>query len=500
MFQSPFTTRKRELKKEPSFYEKTKDFLVDKLHDSFMDFIPSDDIRQMPPQYLYPFGCLSIIFLFGIFLAVFLTGYFSQINTQYLSPIDGADSKYCDNVPISNSGIYYATQTGQWSGEEGFSYSLATYALSITNLQLTEAQYETYMWQIYQGINLLGEYAYNNTLGINVLFWMTYVWMTEGYTTQRFFLTGSPKTVFQRQKTAGGMSNINYDCVNISTSSFDQANGVLEVEYDYQQFMSSEYCSNIAEPDILGYSPYANPRLFNIEIDVQTLITAVAVNLGFLGLRDLQLISKSSFPIEYDGEVYTTSEYVNAEYPDMQPVTCIANPPRCVMILNKVIALPIFNHLGVSTTYPEPCNCTTLHASNASYSSTDQSTRDYFVNCNLFRWLSGVVFYNTTSSIPILQFSLNYTYQEILDYSFYPMFVGSTFGINSPYYSSQMNTPENRKKLYEFCYNPGENMYCSFITFASFDLGYPGWSVSQYYYQLTNGACSNSLSTSPKHW
>ena len=502
MFQSPFTRKKKVLQKEPTFYERWKEFLITQVHESFLKFIPSDDIRQLPPQYLYPFGLLSIIFLIGIFFSIFLPGYLTQLNTQYLSPTESAESGLCQEVPISNTGLFLATRTGIWSGGQDFSYSQAAYTFDITNLLTSQDTYATIMWGIYENLVTLGLAARNQTLSKNILYWMAFVVLDPNYPGQRFYLVGNPPTIFYREFTSGGVSSVDHDCVNISSASFDQSNALLSVSYNYFDFISCPYCQDIVSPSLAGYSQYANPDTFQMKLDVRTLIVASAINSGILSLNALQKISSSTYFFSHRGTEMNTSLYIDPAYPEMRPVSCILHPKViCVMILSQLIGLPIFNHLGASMEYPDPCNCTHLNSLNFTedYLMRHPVDYNYFINCNSFKWLSGLLIYNTTDSTPFLDLILNFTYDEIVEYSYYPMFIGSSFGINSPYYST-MSSPQNRKRLYEFCYNSELNMYCSFLTFASFNEGYQSWSISVYYYQLANGACRDTFSTTRENW
>lgn len=56
---------------------------------------------------------------------------------------------------------------------------------------------------------------------------------------------------------------------------------------------------------------------------------------------------------------------------------CVSSHLRCI---GNVYALPIFNHMGLNSTVPMVCNCTTL---------TEEELSSSYFNCNLFSFLSG---------------------------------------------------------------------------------------------------------------
>jgi hypothetical protein len=67
-------------------------------------------------------------------------------------------------------------------------------------------------------------------------------------------------------------------------------------------------------------------------------------------------------------------------------------------------------------------------------------------------------------------------------------FLSSVFGPNV--------TTDVRHKFFDFCRVKNGN--CSMVTFTLVDLGFPDWSLSNYYYQLLGGACQDSVSLSDK--
>jgi hypothetical protein len=74
MHESPFLRKKVVLRKEPTFWEGTVLRAVDRAGDAFVRAIPSEDVKQLPPKYLYPVGGMVFFVLLGIFAAVFVPG------------------------------------------------------------------------------------------------------------------------------------------------------------------------------------------------------------------------------------------------------------------------------------------------------------------------------------------------------------------------------------------------------------------------------------------
>ena len=74
MAESPFLKKKVVFKKEEPFWKKKIQSALTKLDETFVNAIPSDDVKQLPPEYLYPVGFIIFIVLIGIFVAVFVPG------------------------------------------------------------------------------------------------------------------------------------------------------------------------------------------------------------------------------------------------------------------------------------------------------------------------------------------------------------------------------------------------------------------------------------------
>ena len=78
MAESPFLRKKIVFKKEEPLWQQSIHRVLTKIDEVFVKAIPSDDVKQLPPRYLYPVGGIIFIVLAGIFIAVFLPGTFES--------------------------------------------------------------------------------------------------------------------------------------------------------------------------------------------------------------------------------------------------------------------------------------------------------------------------------------------------------------------------------------------------------------------------------------
>lgn len=83
MSESPFYAKKVVFKKEESFIGGTIKNTLKTIDDAFVRAIPSDDVKSLPPAYLYPVGALVFTVLIAIFIAVFVPGKTRSILMYY---------------------------------------------------------------------------------------------------------------------------------------------------------------------------------------------------------------------------------------------------------------------------------------------------------------------------------------------------------------------------------------------------------------------------------
>ena len=502
LMKSPFMKKELKFEKEKGFFRRTFDFLMIKIHDGFIQAIPSNDIRDMPPGFMYSFGIIVFLLLVALFLIIFILSYGVAVDTQYLSPLYYHDtaSPYCKTIPISNSLSLKATQQGYWEGSSGFQYSEASYIASVTNWEVSPEGYADVMNLLYGAIQDVGNSSKNTDLGINLLYWFSFTARPDtDNVAQRFNLIGDPLVVFNRQEISGTISTVKGDCNESSIASFDPAKGILTLQYNYQNFLNNPICNQTGAPYDLGYRSGINSNIFQIKIDVRSLVTALSVNAKVAFVVDLVEITAYRATYTYNDILFNISRYYDPHFPGMTPITCINNDVYhisqcCLTISPTAFAIPVFNHLGNNTEYPMKCNCTDIRENDPSSLSNSLS------NCNVFRFLTGFLYYSdidTPDGILELFYKYNTSTDLINQYAFEPSFLGIYWGTHSIYSDTLFQNQTIREEFYSFCnISVGS---CTLVTFSLFDELYD-WSISSYYFQLLNGACQDKISTSYENW
>ena len=479
--------------------EENVDFLMDFAAES----IPSEEIHAAPKWFRNSVAIFFYVILTIIFIVFFVQGYNDTINTEFLSPLSNPNSEadsFCENLPTTNTGAYLATMNGYWEGNQSFEYSSASYQLQVSSFSADVAYYRSGMEIVYNEIYNLNQVMQVSDLSTNLLVWMSYIIPISGISTY-FTFTGNPTYVFNRQYTTGSFSSVHGVCQNItSQASFNFATSSLELSYDRDQFESDRVCKAAAVPFAFGYIPEQNSNTFQLQIDVRSLITALSINIGLMTFAHMNQISSSVSTFYYKGQRYVTAQYYNQKYPGMDPVSCInatfansSNQEQCIIVVgNGVYGIPFFNHVGKSFELPEPCDCSTIPAENLS---------DPFNHCNLFNFLGGIIYWNTFNYTTVLEqiIKVNRDMTLLNQQTYNASFISSYFGRTSKY-KSTLQSNQSLYDAFEFCNIPGYG-YCSMATFSSFESEVTAtWTVSEYYYQLKNGACQNSLLTTPQNW
>ena len=470
------------------------------LIDNACNGIPSDDVQALPKIYRYSIGIFFYATLITIFSVLFTRAFYKSIHTQYLSPYydSAASNDHCDSISATNTGSFLATQSGVWEGSATFEYSNAAYQLQVSYYEVEEEGYKKGMEFIYSTIyNLTGPMEASD-LATNLLVWMSFNIKFYGVT-NFFAFTGDPTYIFDRQHSVGSFSSIHGVCRNAtSASGYDFATSSFYSTFGYESFIGNQVCNQAAIPDYLGYVEGKSSNTFEIIIDVRSLITALSINIGLTQIDQMNQISSTLNTFIYEGQLYTAAQYYNAKYPGMDPIYCInstqllhSNEQCVLLVAGSTFAIPFFNHIGENQNIPTPCNCTKL---------TTEDLSDPANPCNVFNFVGGIFFWNTTSYESVMEQFAKVNRDMVLlnQQTFNASFISSYFGQTSKN-KTMLNSAESLLNAFEFCNIPHYG-YCSMLTFTAFDVSAYTYGITEYFFQLTNGACTNSLLTSQQNW
>lgn len=480
-------------------------FISTSLHSIFLFLIPDDPlgkVRNLPSQYLYSFGSLIISIVIVLFLYFLITGFTALSDTQFLAPIEnsGVESKYCSEALYVNTGTYFASNDGYWSGSSNFKFSNAVIMLTAINLQLSTESFRQSMNLAYQIFDAGFPVFSTSDLARNILRLCVSRFPLAGTEGQIFFL-GSPQVIFAQQAYHGSLSNVFGDCQAESMVDYYQPQATLEMRYQVGNYANASNCASIATYDLFQARVSPSEDL-KIRLDIRSVITAVAVNLDILPRRALlpgsfsEQTTGTSFGDLGGFDSIEASLFFDPRFPGMTPISCIEdiqNQSVCSLAnTNGRLFFPLFHHIGTNTDLPVKCDCNELEKSkNATL-------------CNDFTFLISLLFFPNTELYdprPFLELRTRFkNYEEMNDASFRSVFISSGIGrYFSTQYDSLLNTPAYRADAFDWC-NTLSGGPCSLATFTVIDKDRFSASVTDFYFQFPFGACLKEPVVSKESW
>jgi len=283
-------------------------------------FLVPDEVKEMPGHGMYFVGILANIGAAVIFSLLVWETYESTLNTVFLSPNSTSGICYPALRPLSMTVL--ADTFGSWQSAALFDSSRAVYSFTFQEYTVNNAGWKNTTGNLQGSMAIIGALMTNLTLPINILYWTSWTGFfdahgSNGNTTQEFNLYGDVAIIFNRQYVHGLISNVDSDCNATSTSNFDPATYILSTEYSYKEFVSNPSCSKIINPVQVGYDGLYDGDSFVLEMDMRSLVTAMAVNQNVITLRELRGVPGSFGPYIYRGVAYVLGNYYSTRYPGM---------------------------------------------------------------------------------------------------------------------------------------------------------------------------------------
>lgn len=520
-------------------------FTLRQFREAVLKKIPLD----VPDRLQWMAVACYVLLLVSAFVLIFTFTYNSAISRVYLAPLSSStEYSTCQSISQSNTGVYLATMGGLWEGSSGFDYGRSAFTMKVVNYESNEEQYSTSMQTIYNELLQVGNTMNSSNLARNVIVWMSFVSRLSD--TQRFYLAGDPLTVFNRPHIAGALSSVDTICKQVPVTTFNAKTGIVSQTYDFAAFQSDPSCASHSSPELLGYDYFSRPRAFSISFDIRTLISAIAINEGFLSPANMVAVEGGSYSYTYNGMHFVAVRYYDPKYPGMTPLYCGENldspaegveafPVLCAMRVGNIFVLPFIQHLGQSLQTPIPCDCTNADL-------FERLTRSANHPCHLFNFGFGFLYWNTPSAVPVVEIAHRF-YQiaqaanagggtsssalaisRILQARLYYTLSASIPAFNhsadnattasSPTnvsFSTLMNDPTFRRDSYGGLCNSTEWGLCNIASFYVYDLipsssstnnsdgtsvGAFDFTISPQYYQLSHGACRDSISPAASNW
>jgi hypothetical protein len=248
-------------------------------------------------------------------------------------------------------------------------------------IAVDSSTYKYIMYEdLYPALKTMAQASENRTLAENLLYWLS--WTTKYTTTEstvKLQMAGETSSVFNRDKSAYGLgyydgsvqnsdgspaSPVLKGCpVQPDTVVFDFATSHVKVTYDttnlHPNGKDEDWLSGCDKNMFknMGYLSAFDFGKWSYVLDMQTITTAVAVNLGLVLLDDLLEVHYPNNTIY--GEVavnYTDFRfYYDSRYAGMKPVACHSSDSgdECFILVGSTFLRPYLDDYGSYIPYPD---------------------------------------------------------------------------------------------------------------------------------------------------
>lgn len=383
-----------------------------------------------------------------------------------------------------------------------FNAGKVLYSFELFAFDATDEQFSKFMADVGGEIQDMGSILAKQDLADNLLWlnsWSRNLLVTPtDKTLQSITFTGDATYMMTKDVIQGTIANVQSDCdIMLSTVSLNQGSPTLQ--FSYKAFLASPSCNNVLNPFMLGYNPSVTGDAFSITLGAKAIFAALATSHQVNGADTMSSFVTISEIVtgKYEGVQYTVFSKFDPNFPTMKPIFCLgptnasAEYWNCFLRLSsKTYGIPFLRHAGASSTYPTPCDC---------------STNGHLPICDSFNLTFGAFIFDYSKNMSVAQAypAAFRPFLPLLEFFYKPpanngrdanrkAFSASwaaIFGQNI----STFKKAAWRASAYEFSATPSYGTAAIVVVSvgSTWDFG-----VSMNKYQLTDGACADSV-TSP---
>jgi len=281
------------------------------------------DFKSLPTTSMYLTAGLFNLGYIIAFMYFIITAYDSGVTDSYIS--FDQESGDCVEVASSTTGNFLADMAGQWETSPKFDASRALYGTDFLAYSHTNAEYNKLMNKTNAFMfNRTGEKGSHRDLAWNMIAASSFTVKAKQNGSLEMFPTGELMTMVNQEffqssifKFSDGVeTNLQYPCTAFETHSgvnagkptkayftMDLATSKFKVGFSYST--ASTDCAHIATS--FGYKDdYGD--MFEMQLDVNSFSTAVAVNYGILNSSFLVKIK------DYADQGYAVDDYYGSGY------------------------------------------------------------------------------------------------------------------------------------------------------------------------------------------
>lgn len=385
---------------------------------------PIADTTDLPANYMWGTFIFYWVVFIGLAVYFFIEGYIEGRTSSFITLdnesgvcIDDEDSTTCCEVPTGVTGQFGADTGGKWSTMKGFSEVRNQYGLTMLGVRYTNEQWSNLMESVDSNVRKIGEKAVLRDFAWSLIVWVSYTTINVDRGFLKFYFQGDPGMAFNKPIYAIGFANNNSKidpCTVRIQTDYSETDRKLSMSIDLNKIEldGSESCDANSVPcdknpcpgilslEAMGYDTIsATSSILNTKLDMVSVTTALAVNMGMISIDNLanmvgdndritlfqNLVNQNIITKEVMGN---TSSYFEPLYAPSNVIYCTyyadIDKSACLVRMANLLYYPVINHYGFSETgygTPQPCNI-----------QSSPGSAGYFY-CNQFDIVVGLIYY-----------------------------------------------------------------------------------------------------------
>ena len=386
-------------------------------------FVPQSaitDVTNFPPSCFWFIMLFQTVAFFALFVYFLVTLYSDGRTKPFVSLLPTSGD--CTEIPTTLIGTYMVDAKGHWQTSAKFSLQLNNFESRLYSLRYTTSNWNYVVDVIQAQVKVLGAKTKEREMAYNIAALSSFAAVYDAASdsslglptdsgTMIFYSTADPGTIFDKTIFHSGSFLSSYDgiCYDLTQSvSYDRltATVTLDVEID-GNITTVDTCSTKFSASLLGFE--TRSTMLTMDLNMNSIMTAVAVNLGIRPLASLIQIKSDSERITLlrnmrdlgrigNDVLEGTSSYYDELLAPMAPIYCTTftdlnstsgagSGTQCLVRIGNALLYPIVHNFGASWTKPSQCTKKKVKSS---------ELKKFY--CNIFDIMVGLVYYNETSS------------------------------------------------------------------------------------------------------
>jgi hypothetical protein len=272
------------------------------------------------------------------------------------------DASGCEQVPVEVTGDYMASTDGLWQTNADFNENHALFLFSFENYAANYEEYRADIATLKALIIELGTICETQNLALNVIMLST-IGMALDNSQIALGIFSTPNVAYWKSIWSPSLGRSGHpDCPALVDVMYDRNVAEFTIQYATAQYLTE--CANFSTILFDGQDSGSdfNSEFLTFYFFGRSFTTSLSINFNYVDITMLELIQhEASAVFVYNGVQYQLQDKFLPQFPGMTPVECIINFSTgelivCLVKLGTRVGLPIINHMGNNSGYPEYCD------------------------------------------------------------------------------------------------------------------------------------------------